>query len=308
MYAVASFPADALAKIRASSESRPGRAPYPLRFWHLGSFDAPTVAIVWTWGFAWPAHVQLPVWVYVLIALVVWAVYVADRLLDARTGLRNPEHHTLQERHLFHWRHRRVLLPLALAASAAACWLMFSRLPLAALRSDSVLAAAALAYFSGVHVRVEWPKLARFVSRFVSRESLVGTLFTAGCFMPVIWLHPGPRSLPASLWPLLPVVAAFAVLASLNVYAIGRWESERNDSRLFKLASALACAAVTGAIVLAHFAPRSAMLLVSSAVSASLLILLDHFRTRLAPVTLRAFADLVLLVPAFTIPITALLR
>jgi len=55
-------------------------APVPLRLWHLASLDAPTVAVVWTLGFAWAASVRLPPWIPVLLALATWAVYVADRL------------------------------------------------------------------------------------------------------------------------------------------------------------------------------------------------------------------------------------
>ena len=65
-------------------------APIPLRFWHLASLDAPTVALVWSLGFAWAAGVGLPVWAPLLLALVAWAVYVGDRLLDARAGFRRP--------------------------------------------------------------------------------------------------------------------------------------------------------------------------------------------------------------------------
>ena len=113
----------------------------PLRLWHLSSLDAPSVALVWSLSFAWVVHLRLPPWVPALLMLAVWAVYVADRLLDARTALTSRNVDSLRERHLFHWRHRRVLLPLARPccrnrrpfSSSLSC-------PLAAKERNSVLA------------------------------------------------------------------------------------------------------------------------------------------------------------------------
>ncbi|MGD0347604.1 MAG: hypothetical protein ABSA85_12650, partial [Terracidiphilus sp.] len=140
-------------------------APRALGFWHLASLDAPTVAIVWSLAFAWAGHVHLPLWVPLLLALATWCVYVADRLLDARAGLRVPARHTLRERHLFHWRYRRVLLPMAIAAACAAAGIILALMPPMARARDTVLAAAALAYFSGVHsgrkawkFHLRWPQ------------------------------------------------------------------------------------------------------------------------------------------------------
>ena len=62
-------------------------APAPLALWHLASLDAPTVAVTWSLAFAWAAQVRLPGWIPLLLALACWAVYVADRLLDARAAL-----------------------------------------------------------------------------------------------------------------------------------------------------------------------------------------------------------------------------
>ena len=78
------------------------KAPAVLRLWHLTSLDAPTVAVVWTLAFARATGVQLPTWVPLLIALGTWTVYVGDRLLDARSGLRSCSFNRLRERHFFH--------------------------------------------------------------------------------------------------------------------------------------------------------------------------------------------------------------
>lgn len=78
-------------------------APSPLRLWHLSSLDAPTVAAVWSLGFAKTAGVRLPAWAPVLLVFVTWFVYVSDRLLDARSALRARDIHRLRQRHYFHW-------------------------------------------------------------------------------------------------------------------------------------------------------------------------------------------------------------
>lgn len=267
----------------------------PLVLWHLASLDAPTVAVVWALGFAWAAGVRLAAWVPPLLALTVWAVYVFDRLLDARAALRAAEMGRLRERHFFHWRHRRILLPLGVVAACGAGVLILVFMPMAARARDSVLAATSLAYFARVHAG---HRSRPFLSVLLTKELLVGVLFTAGCALPALGAL---RTAHVALWPVACAVAFFAPLAWLNCHAIDRWESrmERRtgisigaSARLFAVCSLLTGAAVAWAY------PRMGALLAAGAVSALLLALLDRKRDRLSPVTLRAAADLVLLAPA----------
>src|SRR3954453_13929114 len=44
-------------------------APAALKFWHLASLDAPTVAVSWACAFAWAADRALPLWAAALLAL-----------------------------------------------------------------------------------------------------------------------------------------------------------------------------------------------------------------------------------------------
>jgi len=168
-------------------------SPSPLGLWHLASLDAPTVAVVWALAFAWAAKVSLPVWTPVLLALATWAVYVGDRLLDARRAFRTGQLQCLPERHRFHWRHRRILIPLAVAATSAAAWIVFFLMPAGIRERNSVLAAAALVYFTRVHSGRIFPRFrsalpsrlfAPIPSSLLSKELLVGGLFTAGCVLP----------------------------------------------------------------------------------------------------------------------------
>jgi hypothetical protein len=270
-------------------------APKPLALWHLTSLDAPTVAVVWTLAFAWTAHIALPAWVPILLALVAWPVYIADRLFDARSAHTTAQLHRLRLRHHFHWRHRQVLFPIALASACAAAIVILSFMPIAARERNTVLAAAALVYFSCVH----FPR--RFspsLSRILAKESLVAILFTAACVLPVL-TRAGAIN-PAQLWPLLLSAVFFTLLAWLNCHAIERWESDGESSRsaVFTPALLLAIAGLLlSAILVAVRHPRTAALVAAATCSVLLLVLLDRQRHRLTPLALRTAADLVLLTP-----------
>lgn len=276
-------------------------APGLLKFWHLASLDAPTVAVAWAWAFAWALHLPLPAWALALLALVVWVIYVGDRLLDARGGLRNPAHHLLQDRHYFHWRHRRLLAPLAAIATLAALWIVQERVSGFAIRQDSMVAAAALVYFSGVHTRASLPGwLRRGAARLVSRELLVGAIFSAGCSLPALSalrLHRPPAFGPA----LLCVPLFFAALAWLNVRAIADWEDNPwpiHRRIVTRFARAIGVLGLLAALLLAAAGqPRIGLVLAAGALSAFLLALLDRVRPALTPLALRAGADVVLLAP-----------
>ncbi|HEU5351603.1 MAG TPA: hypothetical protein VFU55_08400 [Terracidiphilus sp.] len=279
--------------------------------WHLASLDAPTVAVVWSLAFAWAAGVVLPLWVPVLLALVTWSAYILDRLLDARSGLRAHRFSQLRLRHIFHWRHRRILLPIAVASALAAAAILFVSLPAFALTPDSLLAAATFAYFSGVHSRRTPAALHPIrLAPFPSKESLVGLLFTAGCAVPAFTrLRPLHSAAAAPFAALLftCVLGCFALLAWLNCHAIARWEARpaphktriRPRTGIPLRSGLLAFAALGLASCIGRAHPRFALLLTAAACSALLLALLDRNRRRLSPLTLRVAADLVLLAPAF---------
>jgi hypothetical protein len=291
-------------------------APLPVRLWHLASFDAPTVAVVWMLGLAWSAKISLPTWNPVLLALVAWAVYIADRLLDARASLASFNHHRLRLRHRFHWRHRRFFVPAAVAAALGAAWIVFGLMPTAARERNGVLATAALAYFTGVHSRLKRqpadlkplptspalldPAHLWRPAAILSKELLVGLLFTAACALPVIGRT---ISVPGRAhWTLFASAVFLAALAWLNCHAIERWESREKASRgsgVFAPAILLALAGLLLAAVFSAAHPRASALIEAGAVSALLLALLHRLRSHLTPLALRAAADLVLLTPGF---------
>jgi hypothetical protein len=270
----------------------------PIAWWHLTSLDAPTVAVVWTLAFAWAVGITLPAWVPASLALAAWSVYIADRLLDARSAFLTNQLHRLRLRHHFHWRHRRIFIPLALVSACAAVFLVFCFMPVAALERNSVLGAAALAYFSGVHSPRRFRPL---LSRLLAKEALVAILFTAACVLPTLSraFVPVPAH-SAALWPLSAMAFFFTLLAWINCHAIECWESGDSAPHLGISGHALLLAftgLILGAMLFAIHSPRTAGVVCAGEASALLLAMLDHQRERLSPLALRAAADLVLLTP-----------
>lgn len=269
-------------------------APEALRLWHLTSLDAPTVAVVWTLGFAWAGGVRLPVWIPALLALAAWAVYIGDRLMDAHRALRDGDLDGLHERHLFHYRHWRVLTPMAVCAAAGAAAILFTLMPAAARERNSLLAAAALVYFAGVHSsrKLAWQTSFRLAPIF-KKELLVGVLFTAACALPGL-----SRVGAQARLPLVAAAVFFALLAWLNCHAIDRWEAAGGRrNRVLRLACLLVLVGLLMACWPGHGDSRVAELVLAGTVSSLLLAGLDGLRSRLSPLALRAAADLVLLTP-----------
>ena len=291
---LANSPAQVRARLHVRRESHKVHFPGALSLWHLASMDAPTVAVVWALAFAWAGGLRLPAWVPVMLAMGTWTVYIGDRLLDARTGLRTGAADRLRERHFFHWRQRKALLPLALATGGTAAAIILLRMPVAIRERNVVLGAAALAYFSGVHAPG-----GRWLQR-LPKELLVGVLFAAGCALPTLTRLRLMGNAWEDLAPLLVAATAFAALAWLNCHAIERWESDVVDdaSKVWKAAAMLALTTLGLALLMAGIdAHRIALLLLCAAGSALLTGGLDRMRGRLAPLALRTAADLVLLTP-----------
>ncbi len=284
------------------------RAAQLLGLWHLTSLDAPTVAITWCLAFASAVRVHLPLWLPVVLGLAAWAFYVGDRVLDARRTFRgrqlNFELANLQSRHLFHWKHRRILIPLAIAAAVLGIVLVLRDMPMAARQRNTLLAISALAYFSSVHAPRHFPpprfKLGFPAKLGLPKELLVGVIFTLACALPS-WSR-----LPVNRLAFLPVFLVFAALAWLNCHAIEAWESEfphkDHSARIGNLSILLgAVAMLLAGLGIQFHQPRMAGLLTTAAASSLGIAILHRYRGRLDPTTLRAAADLVLLTPMLLI-------
>ncbi len=266
--------------------------PILLRSWHLLSLDAPTIALVWLFAFAWAARITLPIWIPIVLASGAWSVYLLDRILDARSALLLNQASELRQRHIFHWRWRSYLFPLAILFVALAISLAIAEMPPAARLRNSILMAVALAYFLGVHARAVGLATAKFAWLKNFKELFVALIFTAACVLPTF--------ARAHLSSALSVSALlFIALAWLNCHAIQLWESPGNSAKNSVLVAAilLGILAIFTAWLSARVDARFAVLDAAVALSALLIVLLQIYKQHFSALSLRIAADLALLTP-----------
>ncbi len=235
-----------------------------------------------------------------LLAFGTWAVYIIDRLLDARAGLRSGSFHAFASATSSTGVIAAYFLRSPSAAACAAAAIIIAYMPASVRQHNSAFAVAALAYFSSVHALHQPPnhRLRGSLSRALHiKEFLVGVLFTAGCALPTLSRFHGIAGPATKSGHLIAAIALFAALAWLNCRAIEHWESNPAPSRIPVAAIVLGSIASLLANFLIHAQPRTAALLAAGSVSAFLIAALDYFRPRLTPIALRVAADLVLLTP-----------
>jgi hypothetical protein len=272
----------------------------PLALWHLLSLDAPTIAALWTWFIASANHVPLPLSSTLAMAIAVWMLYAADRLMDARLLDVDPTHYEgLEARHYFHHRHRFAFLTGILLASIA-LELLLPHLKAEAIRLYVVLGGLVSGYFIFIHATRSTAAQQKVAHR-LPKEIAVGLFFAAATFIPTVARRPDLRL------PLLPVALLFATLCCLNCLYIYAWEHAdfhtSNPPHLItqlalrNLPSLTVLLALSGAAVTLfdHRGPWPVPYAI--ALSAALLLLLHNHRLAITPVTLRAAADLALTTP-----------
>lgn len=194
---------------------------------NLLALDAPAVAVVWQLFLAAIANVAVPAVATVVLALVVWGVYLADRAIDAARGANG------SDRHRFAARHFAAYLATGCAALVSAGALALGALPHEYLDVGSALAAGTGAYLLAVHAG------RRFLGPG-TKELSVGLMFAAGTAVPL-----AAAGVPIGEW--LPGALAFAGLCWLNCALIERWEAPGTAPPRWALATA-------GAITLAALA------------------------------------------------------
>ncbi|MEP7365275.1 MAG: hypothetical protein ABI972_18635 [Acidobacteriota bacterium] len=183
------------------------------RWWqaaNLLSLDAPVVAVLWQ------ALLQQVTGTMLLpagrwaLGLTVWAIYLADRLLDVRDGRRAPR----TARHEFtrrHWRWMAALLGVVLAADAVTVVRM---LRAEVMHTGLVTAAGVAVYLAVLNVGGD--------RRWFPKEEIVAALFTAGVFL-VAWTNGEGRR-----GELVSYAAGFYAVVLANLLAVeseapGRW-------------------------------------------------------------------------------------
>lgn len=236
---------------------------------NLLSLDAPAVAVVWQLFLAAEANVDVPLAAVVVLGLVVWGVYLADRSLDAARGCVD------SDRHQFAAKHPALQFGLGGCAFLAAGILAFVALPHDYLTTGAAVATVTGAYLLAVHAGRRWLGAG-------AKELSVGVVFAAGVSVPL-----AADATAGGAW--LPGVTAFAGLCALNCLLIARWEEPiATASRwAFALAGLAVCAALAAA--------PDVMLAV--ALSAAALALLHVGRRAMSVRAARVLADVALLSP-----------
>jgi hypothetical protein len=286
--------------------------------------DAPSVAALWTWFLAASNHLHLAATAVFAMAIAVWVLYAADRLLDARLiesdahsiPFHSDLHEKLEPRHLFHYRHRRAFRSVLLLCSFTLALLLPELIP-AAIRLYLILGGLLVGYFILIHARAtdrssrSPHSVALRIPHRIPKEFAVGIFFSAATFIPTITREPALRPI------LLPAALLFALLCSLNCLFIYSWEHPRatpytHPATRLALCSlrSLTLAAVLLSLILAVFSHLSPShlppwpILTATALSGLLLLALDHLhRSHHLPATpLRASADLCLLTPLLLLP------
>jgi hypothetical protein len=272
---------------RTEEVAKPLRAPATTAWLYpqVLSLDAPLVAVLWQALFARSFGVAISPLVLAITAASVWMIYVGDHLMDVRAGL------TYSERHQFAARHSRellVIVSIALLATMWGCW----RLPVPIFRGGTLVAAVVAIYVGAVHfapsVRPFWPK-----------EIAAGLVFGVGSSIGT-WAFVGPLRV-------MPAVACFGALCTLNVAAVDCWEWQSHHV-LIRYPHVLtrwieqhlqgaAVAIIAVSTVLALRLP--VRLTLALCTSSLLLMLVARVRHTLSAEAARLLADAALLTPMF---------
>jgi hypothetical protein len=239
------------------------------------------------------------------MAVAVWMLYAADRLMDARLmDIQFSLQATLEVRHRFHHRHRAAFVTGILIASAALTFLL-PRLDPSSIHLYLILGTLVFGYFILIHAGGN-AAAQQTDTRRLPKEIAVGIFFAAATFIPTVARQPQLRL------ALLPSAILFATLCSLNCLFIYAWEHTTADTTHPAHATThfalnhLPFIAITitltgiGLGMLDHQTPWRIPL--ATATAAIFLLVLHHRRNHIRPTTLRAAADLALLTPLLLIP------
>jgi len=270
----------------------------PIWLWpNLLSLDAPLVAVAWFWVFkeVWLVKYHQPSLPWFL-ALVVWCIYVGDRLLDERMAQMGSRRET--PRHEFHRRWRRpltVALLIGVLTSMALLYLQGRGL----INHGLFVLGPVAGYFV-----VSFYDAGRGVSYF--KNILAGLAFGYGTAVGVHF-HGRDNHNLLDLW-LAPEVIAFSVLCILNMTAIDHWEESREakdpeDAAVYETILNILLILLAGFSLL--LALRSERLnleaqkafFVAILVAAGGLQLLNRMRNRFSLDALRVLADVAMLLP-----------
>lgn len=267
-------------------------------FWlypNLLSLDAPLVAVAWLYVFAKTWRLYLPWEAYVTLALVVWLIYAADRLLDVALLGGTPG--VLEARHEFHRKHNRafrtaigvVIAMLLVLVTNIMSYGIYEYLPFGGLLVAGFFGLSMLSSQDTNEVHHTKNILAGITFAY-------GTAMTAHFYRQELGIYDMLRSHE---------FLTFAVLCVVNISAINLWEhAARSKDPEIKASDELALtfplmllggAALVYAVVDEEKTSRPFFYAILT--GAALLYVLNRNRSRFSMDSLRVLADVALLIP-----------
>jgi hypothetical protein len=287
------------AKLHLETGTQSASSSTPLLWLTVLSLDAPSVAVLWQLLFARSFHVQLGASITILLALVVWLIYVADRVLDT---LKVPTKGAEPTRHIFYRRHLwAFLLPLG-AGFLLAAWMSLTQLDARTFRDGILILLAVGVYLLAVHLLSpgrEW----------LPKEMLVGILFALGTCFPV-W-----EQMTQGVLLLLAPYLLFTALCWMNCAAIEYEEWKRLRHRKFGsphpwtgwmgrhfMLLALVTAAVAVCLMVSGFGRAHWQLLTAELLSALAFALIRFKNKSLSIDQFRVLVDIALFTPLLFLP------
>ena len=262
---------------------------------NLLSLDAPLIAVLWLNLFAISGQVRVRPAATIVLALVVWAIYIADRLLDTLHWSGGDE--GFAARHRFYRQHRAGFALFLLPLLGVICWFCCN-LDRRTLRDGILMLAAVTLYFAAIHYRRSKSRLA------LPKEATVAVLFGAGTYLPA-WAHARSSNAGLDVSVLLFVLLCW-VNAALIEYSewirlrLARWRTPHASTvAAGKYLLAIGIAVAVLALCLAAAPAFHAELPILAAVALSALALagLGFCWRRLAIDQVRVLADATLLTP-----------
>ncbi len=268
----------------------------PFRWWFLPSWlglDAPCVVLTWTWAASRASNVPLQIFPTIALFLVVWTIYLGDRLIDV-ARCHDWTEATGRLRFGRDWRWLFIAcLVLCLAGIAT---VLTIGLPAAV-----IIRAGFVALGVGLHFLL-------FVMPAFRRSKLPGKEFGVGLFFAL-----GAAASLGVTPTLLPLLVSIASVVAFNCLVIAARDAASDrandpggashwwptiDRDLVWIGVVLTLAAIVAAAVW-----RQPAFFVSAAAALTLLTLLHLVAGRLSGDAVRALADFALLTPLVLIPL-----
>lgn len=241
------------------------------------------------------------------LGLVVWVIYVVDRLIDA--SLRKSDPQRCEPRHLFHWKHRKLFAVGAALASVVALTLVITYMP-HIIFGYLILPGILIGGFFGLSLLSDQTK----GEIPYSKNILAGFAFAYGTGLAAFVYKSSSYGEVIMEVLLSRELISFAVLCMLNISAIDLWEhaNRSNDVEIKaadELALTLPLALLAGFAILfalrasphpddgADYGVVTRSFFYAILTGAGLLHVLNRSRGRFQMDSLRVLADVALLIP-----------